>query len=191
MPYIRLLDASGGSVSSFADIGRTYLPDGNVWSAVDVTLLQTVPVVSAVLGSVAGLPAVNACMAHCNVIVRGTAQLFPGGPPVVKAALGLEISKEELGGADVHTQRSGVADNVAETEEDALSQVRSFLSFLPGSISEPAPTAAARTPAIAARRLRDVVPDNRRQPFDVHVILGAALTRARSSRSRPGTGRPG
>ena len=78
---------------------------------IDAAAEATVPVVSAVLGSVAGLPAVNACLSHFNVMVRGTSQLFPGGPPVVKAALGLDITKEELGGAALHTQRSGVADN--------------------------------------------------------------------------------
>lgn len=175
LPYVRLLDASGGSVSSFAAIGRTYLPDGNTWSTVDVELLQTVPVVSAVMGSVAGLPAVNACMAHFNVMVRGTAQLFPGGPPVVKAALGLDIAKEDLGGAAVHTRLSGVVDNAAESEDDALGQVRSFLSYLPSSISELAPAAAARKPVVAAHRLRTVIPQSRRQPFDVYAILDATL----------------
>lgn len=175
VPYVRLLDASGGSVASFADIGRTYLPDGNVMSAVDVALLQAVPVVSAVLGSVAGLPAVNACLAHFNVMVRGTAQLFPGGPPVVKAALGLEVGKEELGGAAVHTRVSGVVDNLAETEHDALSQVRSFLSYLPASVDEAAPRVTAREPKEPAEGLRDVVPRNRRQPFDVYAILEATL----------------
>jgi acetyl-CoA carboxylase carboxyltransferase component len=175
VPYVRLLDASGGSVASFADIGRTYLPDGNTWAWIDVELLQTVPVASAVLGSVAGLPAVNACLAHFNVMVRGTAQLFPGGPPVVKAALGLDITKEELGGSDLHTRHSGVADNLAETEEDALRQVRAFLSYLPSSVSELAPRAEPAAPARAAEQLRTVVPESRRQPFDVYAILGAAL----------------
>ena len=101
LPFIRLLDAAGGSVRSFEEYGRTYLPDGNTMSAWDVKLLRAVPVVSAVLGSVAGLPAVNACMAHFNVMVRGTSQLFPGGPPVVKAALGYDITKDDLGGAPV------------------------------------------------------------------------------------------
>jgi methylmalonyl-CoA decarboxylase subunit alpha len=175
VPFIRLLDASGGSVSSFADIGRTYLPDGNVYSAVDVQLLQTVPVVSAVLGSVAGLPAVNACLAHFNVMVRGTGQLFPGGPPVVKAALGLEVTKDDLGGAAVHTQGSGVVDNAADSEEDALAQVRAFLGYLPGSVRELPPAAAAAEPALDPLNLRQVVPDSRRQPFDVRAIIGAAV----------------
>ncbi|MGK0224236.1 MAG: acetyl-CoA carboxylase carboxyltransferase component, partial [Limisphaerales bacterium] len=68
IPYVRLLDAAGGSVRSFEEMGRTYLPDGNLWSAVDVELLSTVPVVSAVLGSVAGLPAINACFSHFNLM---------------------------------------------------------------------------------------------------------------------------
>ncbi|MEO5899254.1 MAG: carboxyl transferase domain-containing protein, partial [Ilumatobacteraceae bacterium] len=92
LPYIRLLDAAGGSVRSFEDLGRTYLPDGNSFTAVETDLLNLVPIVSAVMGSVAGLPAVNACMAHWNVMVRDTGQVFPGGPPVVKAALGYDIT---------------------------------------------------------------------------------------------------
>ena len=95
--------------------------------------------VSAVLGSVAGLPAVNACMAHFNVMVRDTAQLFPGGPPVVKAALGYDITKEELGGPQIHTEQSGVVDNLAVDEADALGQVRRFLSYLPSNVFEAAP----------------------------------------------------
>ena len=175
VPYIRLLDAAGGSVAAFADMGRTYLPDGNAWAIYDVQLLQTVPVAAAVLGSVAGLPAINACLAHFNVMVRGTAQLFPGGPPVVKAALGLDISKEELGGSQVHTQRNGVVDNVALDEEDALSQIRSFLSYLPSSVTEMPPRADPVEPAVAAERLRAVVPESPRRPFNVYEILGAAL----------------
>ena len=74
VPYVRLLDAAGGSVRGFEQIGRTYLPDGNAFTLPDVELLNTVPVVSAVMGSVAGLPAVNACMTHWNVMVEGTSQ---------------------------------------------------------------------------------------------------------------------
>ena len=176
VPYVRLLDASGGSVASFADIGRTYLPDGNSWTMIDVQLLQAVPVVSAVLGSVAGLPAVNACLSHFNVMVRGTSQLFPGGPPVVKAALGLDITKEELGGAALHTQRSGVADNLAETEDDALRQVRAFLSYLPGSVAEVPPRAAPAAPSIRGREAAHRGP---REP-------PAAVRRAADPRRGPG-----
>ena len=82
----------------FEEIGRTYLPDGNAFTHVDFELLNTVPVVSAVLGAAAGLPAVHAVLAHFNVMAERNAHVFPGGPPVVKAAPGATITKEELGG---------------------------------------------------------------------------------------------
>lgn len=171
VPYVRLLDSAGGSVRGFEEQGRTYVPDGNVWAAVDAELLNTVPVVSAVLGSVAGLPAINACLAHWNVMVEGTSQLFPGGPPVVKAALGYDITKEELGGAQMHTRHSGVVDNVARDEKDAFDQIRRFLSYLPTSVDELPPVAAAVEPIGSAEELRTLVPENRRQPHDARRML--------------------
>ncbi len=174
VPYVRLLDAAGGSVRSFEELGRTYLPDGNVWSTTDVALLDVVPVVSAVLGSVAGLPAVQACLAHWNVMVRGTSELFPGGPPVVKASLGYEISKEDLGGAQIHG-RSGVIDNVAESEEEAFAMIRQFLSYLPSNVDEMPPLAASEPPAREESSLRTIVPDNARQPFSAHELIDAVV----------------
>lgn len=178
IPFVRLLDAAGGSVRSFEEIGRTYLPDGNVWSTVDVQLLSRVPVVSAVLGSVAGLPAINACLAHFNLMIKDTSQLFPGGPPVVKAALGYDITKEELGGAQIHTRRSGVVDNVAEDEHDAFRQIRRFLSYLPASVWEMPPRGDATDPVTRREdALLSVVPRDRRQVYDAHRILDGVLDR--------------
>ena len=84
------------------------------------TLLWYMPVVNVVLGSVAGAPAVIAADGHFNVMVKGTSQLFVGGPPVVKASRGLEISKEELGGEDVHVYGNGVVQNLADSEAEAM-----------------------------------------------------------------------
>ena len=86
------------------------------------------PVVSAVLGAAAGLPALHAVLAHFNVMTERNAVVFPGGPPVVKAATGAEVTKEELGGAHIHVHESGTIDNLAVDEEDAIAQVRRFLS---------------------------------------------------------------
>jgi acetyl-CoA carboxylase carboxyltransferase component len=178
VPYIRLLDAAGGSVRGFEEIGRTYLPDGNSFTYPDVLLLNTVPVVSAVMGSVAGLPAVNACMAHWNVMVEGTSQIFPGGPPVVKAALGYEVSKEELGGPDIHTRVSGCVDNLATSEEDALDQIRRFLSFLPQSVYDMAPVEPCDDPVDRVEpELRALVPDSPRRIHDARRMLDLVLDR--------------
>ena len=178
VPYIRLLDAAGGSVRSFEEMGRTYLPDGNNYTQVEVQLLQVSPVVSAVLGSVAGLPAVNACIGHFNVMVKGISQLFPGGPPVVKAALGYEITKEELGGEQIHVYESGVVDNLAATEQEAFEMIRRFLSYLPSNVWESAPRVEpADDPQRREQSLLSAVPRDRRRPFNAREIIEATVDR--------------
>lgn len=190
LPYVRLLDAVGGSVRGFEAMARTYLPDGNIWSQIDTKLLNTVPVVSAVMGSVAGLPAVNACLAHWNIMIKGTAQLFPGGPPVVKASLGGDISKEELGGSHIHTRQSGVVDNVAETEEDAFRQIRAFLSYLPPSVDELPPRTEARDPVDRrAEELISIVPRDRRRPTDGRKLIKLVVDEGSFFEIAPGYGR--
>ena len=191
LPLVRLLDAAGGSVRSFEEIGRTYLPDGNIWTAVDVKLLSQVPVVSAVLGSVAGLPAILAPLSHFSVMVEGMGQLFPGGPPVVKAAMGVDITKEELGGAQIHTRISGCIDNPAATEQHAFEQIRRFLSYLPSSVHDAAPRGASDasdenganganddSPQRADEALLSIVPKNRRQPFHARRLIDHLVDRA-------------
>jgi acetyl-CoA carboxylase carboxyltransferase component len=172
LPLVRLLDAAGGSVRGFEELGRTYLPDGNVYTAPEVRLLSLVPVVSAVLGSVAGLPAIFAPLSHFSIMVKGISQIFPGGPPVVKAALGYDISKEELGGDAIHVNVSGCIDNLAESERDAFVQIRKFLSYLPSSVDEMAPRVLTGDPAERAEEaLLSIVPRNRRRPFDGRKLL--------------------
>ena len=176
IPFVRLLDAAGGSVRSFQEMGRTYLPDGNHGSAIDVELMSLVPVVSAVMGSVAGLPAVNACMAHFNVMVKDTSQLFPGGPPVVKAALGYDISKEELGGPHIHTRVSGSVDNLADSEEDAFAQIRQFLSYLPANVHEMAPRQECEDPIDRTDEfLLEIIPRDRRNIYNAHRLVKSVL----------------
>ena len=178
VPYIRLLDSAGGSVRHFEEIGRTYLPDGNSWSHIEAKLLNVSPVVSAVLGSVAGLPAVNACMAHFNLMVKDISQLFPGGPPVVKAALGYDITKEELGGEQVHVHQSGVIDNLAESEAEAFEMIRAFLSYLPSNVDELPPRREPDDdPERREESLLSVVPRDRRRPYDAHRVIEAVADR--------------
>jgi len=172
LPLVRLLDAAGGSVRGFEELGRTYLPDGNIYTAPEVKLLSLAPVVSAVLGSVAGLPAIFGPLSHFSVMVKGISHLFPGGPPVVKAALGHDITKEELGGDQIHVGMSGCIDNLAETEQDAFFQIRRFLSYLPSSVDEMAPRVASNdAPDRADENLLSFVPRNRRRPFDGRKLV--------------------
>src|SRR5215210_2010580 len=89
-----------------------------------------IPQVAAVMGSCTAGGAYVPAMSDEVVIVKGTGAIFLGGPPLVKAATGVEVTAEELGGADVHTRRSGVADHFAENDEHALAIVRSILENL-------------------------------------------------------------
>jgi acetyl-CoA carboxylase carboxyltransferase component len=190
LPYVRMIDAAGGSVRGFEEIGRTYLPDGNAFTTVDFELLNTVPVVSAVLGAAAGLPALHAVLAHFNVMTERNAVVFPGGPPVVKAATGAEVTKEELGGAHIHVHRSGTVDNLAVDEEDALAQVRRFLSYMPASVDElPPRTVSEDPPDRRDESLLEVVPRNPRRTFDPREIIDAVVDRGSFFEIAPHYGR--
>jgi acetyl-CoA carboxylase carboxyltransferase component len=190
LPYVRLLDAAGGSVRGFETLGRTYLPDGNTFGQNDVALLQTVPVASAVLGSVAGLPAVEAPLSHFSVMVKGISQIFPGGPPVVKAALGVDITKEELGGDHIHTRISGCVDNAAESEADAFDQVSRWLSYLPPSVHEmPERIEIDDDPNRMDESLLSLMPKNRRQPFKAKKLIEAVVDRGSFFEVAPRYGR--
>jgi acetyl-CoA carboxylase carboxyltransferase component len=175
IPYVRLLDATGGSVKTFEQIGRTYLPGNSTGGGRTAEMLDTIPVVSAVLGSVAGLPAVESCLCHFNVMVKKTSQVFVAGPKVVEQATGQTIAKEDLGDERIQV-KNGVIMNLADTEADAIDQVRRFLSYLPPSVFHAPP----RISFEGAREERDesllsVVPKNRRQIYDPKKILDAVL----------------
>lgn len=178
LPYVRLLDATGGSVKSFAQMGRTYIPDANPYCVIEARLLNVAPVISAVMGSVAGLPAVEACMAHFSLMIKRTSQVFPGGPPVVKAALGYDITKEDLGGEKIQAYQGGVIDNVAETEEDAFQMIRTFLSYLPGNVWQMAPRSVPNDdPERKDEELLSIIPRQKNRAYDPYEILNRVLDR--------------
>ena len=176
IPYIRLLDASGGSVRTFEKMDRTPLPGGD--RTTEAELLYRVPVVSAVLGTVAGLPAVQAVMCHFNVMVKNTSRLFVSGPPVLKAALGIDIHKDDLGNEGVQVRKSGVVANLADNEEDAIDQVKRFLSYMPQSVWEMPPhVEATDDPDRRDEFLLEAIPRDPKFVYDPYKILFSALDR--------------
>ena len=178
LPLLRLLEGTGGggSVKSLDQMGWTYVPMNPGWDLV-VANMGAVPVASAVLGPVAGLGAARAAMSHFSVMVRGTSQLFVAGPPVVRSGMGQDVDKESLGGAQIHT-RNGAVDNEAADEDDALGQVRRFLSYLPSSVWDAPPRAASSDdPGRRDEMLLSVVPRDRRAPYDMRAILHAVFDR--------------
>lgn len=175
LPYVRLLDATGGSVKTFEQIGRTYIPTNPVTPGIE-KLLCEVPVVSAALGSVAGLPAVDACLSHFSLMVKGISQVFPGGPPVVKAALGIDITKEDLGDERTQVYQSGAIDNLANSEEEAFDMIKQFLSYLPDNVWQMPPRIEmGDDPNRREEELLSIIPRNKRKIYDPRKILDAVL----------------
>jgi acetyl-CoA carboxylase carboxyltransferase component len=179
VPLIRLVDGTGGggSVKMLEQMGFTYVPEVPGWE-VAVSNLATVPVVAAALGPCAGLGAARVVASHFSVIVRGTAQLFVAGPPVVAmAGMGEAPDKEELGGARLQTA-AGAVDNEATDEEDAMAQVRRFLSYLPASVHEPPPCVpSADSRDRREEELIEIVPRDERQPYDMRRVLELVFDR--------------
>jgi acetyl-CoA carboxylase carboxyltransferase component len=179
VPLLRLVDGTGGggSVKQLEELGHTYVPYNPGWDDV-VANLSRVPVVACVLGPVAGLGAARAVTSHYSVMVRGSTQLFAAGPPVVKWAFGREVTKEELGGAAMHTQESGAVDDAVDTEEELYARVRAFLSYLPDNVWElPPVTATEDDPQRAEPELRSLIPRERRRPHDARRLLDLVLDR--------------
>src|SRR5215472_1660132 len=179
LPIVRLVDGTGGggSVKSYHDIGRTYVPANPAWDLV-VDNLGKVPVVAACLGPVAGLGAARVVSAHFSVMVRGTSQLFVAGPPVVRHGMGRGVTKEDLGGWEIHARESGAVDNLAEGEDDALAQVARFLSYLPQSVWELAQRRpCGDDPLRAEPALRSIVPRSRRQVYDMRRLVTLVVDR--------------
>ncbi|HVH07356.1 MAG TPA: carboxyl transferase domain-containing protein [Myxococcota bacterium] len=180
LPLVRLLEGGGASVSGgYAQRGRSGydLTAPSPMNLLAMEALATVPVACAALGPCAGFPAARLVASHFSVMTRGTAQVLTGGPALVERALGAKLDKEELGGAAVHLA-SGVVDNGADSEADALAQIRGFLSYLPSNVWEPAPVAACDDPADRAEEeLVAILPRNARRAYKIRRVLELVVDR--------------
>ena len=192
VPLIRLVDGTGGggSVKTLEQMGFSYVPPLPGFDLV-VANLSRVPVVAAALGPVAGLGAARVVCSHFSVIVRGTAQLFVAGPPVVAmAGMGEAPDKEQLGGARMQA-RAGAVDNVAADEDDALAQLRRFLSYLPQNVWEAPPVEdSSDPPGRREEELVFIVPRDHRRAYKMRRVLDAVLDRGSVFELGAGFGRP-
>lgn len=171
LPLVRLVDTAGGSVKLLEKQQSTKIPGYPSWEM--TRMMGEIPVIGVALGACAGLGAIKVAGAHFSVMPKGTSQLFAAGPFVVREGTGVDVDKEALGGAAVHARGSGVVDNEARDEADALAQVRRFLSFLPQNVHTLPPATGHKTRPTAATT-------GCSRPFRANGA--ASTTRARSSR---------
>ena len=173
LPCIYLVD-SGGAFLPMQDevfpdkehFGRIFFNQANMSSL-------GIPQIAVVCGSCTAGGAYVPAMSDETIIVKGNGTIFLGGPPLVKAATGEEVTSEELGGADIHTSKSGVADHFAENEEEALEMARNIVGTLnyrpkhPGKFIKE----EVKAPLYKADEIFGIIPQDTRKPFDVREII--------------------
>lgn len=168
LPLVLILDGAGERASNQTE---RYPNTPNDLQLV-ADLKGQVPVVTLVLGSSAGHGALTGMFADLILMSEGSA-LFTAGPPLVQAAMGIQATPEELGGALMHTRHSGVAHNLGKTEQDCFAMARHFLSLLPQRAGEPLPE-ARNTPAAQPRltpELAQIIPPQPNQAYDIQQVL--------------------
>ncbi|MGD9735102.1 MAG: carboxyl transferase domain-containing protein [Solirubrobacterales bacterium] len=180
LPCVYLVD-SGGAFLPMQDevfpdrehFGRIFFNQANMSA-------QGIPQIAAVMGSCTAGGAYVPAMSDETVIVRDQGTIFLGGPPLVKAAIGQEVSAEELGGGELHARTSGVVDHLAADDADALRIVRSIVATLPApSGAPPWERIPVEDPVVDPATLCGAVPTDSRTPYDPREILARLLDGSR------------
>ena len=175
IPMIRIIEGTGGggSVKSINSDSRTYIPANPGWEWV-ISNLSTVPVIALGLGPVAGLGAARMVTSHFSIMVEKISQLFVAGPPVVKR-IGQDVTKEELGGSEIHS-KNGAIDIFVKTEDEAFEVTKKILSYLPSSIYElPKREKTNDNPKRRDEWLIDAIPKDRRKVYDMRKIINSII----------------
>ena len=176
---MELAMANGAPVIGLNDSGGARIQEGvvSLGGYADIFLLNTlasgvVPQISAILGPCAGGAVYSPAITDFTFMVRGTSYMFVTGPGVVKTVTHEEVSAEELGGADAHAEKSGVAHFVFDNDVACLHAIRRLLGYLPQNCEETAPVLAnVVEPDGEAGELDALVPENPNKPYDMHDVL--------------------
>jgi acetyl-CoA carboxylase carboxyltransferase component len=173
MPFVWLLDSAGARIQSTS--GSTFAGAGALFRE-QVAMSGVVPMVAAMLGHCAAGTAYIPGLADFVPMVKGTSSMALGGRHLVKAAVGEDVTEEEMGGSAVHTKISGVADLEVADDEECLRIVRAYLSFFPQHNQERPPIRATDDPIDRrTEELYDIVPTAPRRAYDVRKVVQAIV----------------
>jgi len=186
LPCIYLVDSGG----AFLPLQAEVFPDrdhfGRIFYNQARMSAKGIPQIAVVMGSSTAGGAYVPAMCDETVIVRGTGTIFIGGPPLVKAATGQDVTAEELGGADLHTRRSGVADHYAASDEHALAIARGIVRNLhmgthahPGGHGYPWDIAEPEPPALDPTDLYGLIPEDFRHQVDPRELIARIVDGSR------------
>lgn len=185
LPCIYLVDSGG----AFLPLQAEVFPDrdhfGRIFFNQARMSASAIPQIAVVMGSCTAGGAYVPAMSDENVIVKGTGTIFLGGPPLVKAATGEEVSAQDLGGADVHSRVSGVTDHFAEDDEHAIEITRDIVANLNRTKQIPFSILASEEPAYEVEDVYGIIPADTRKPFDVREIIARIVDGSRMHEFKP------
>ena len=179
LPCVYLVDSGG----AFLPLQAEVFPDrdhfGRIFFNQARMSAERIPQIAAVMGSCTAGGAYVPAMSDETIIVKGTGTIFLGGPPLVKAATGEEVTAEDLGGADVHTRLSGVADYLADDDEHALQIARTIVSTLNTAKRLPPDLTTPEDPLYDAREMYGIVNTDTRKSYEVREIIARLVDGSR------------
>ncbi|MGE5793256.1 MAG: carboxyl transferase domain-containing protein [Bacteroidota bacterium] len=171
LPCLYLVDSGGANLPRWEDVfpdrdhfGRIFYNQANMSA-------DGIPQIACVMGSCTAGGAYVPAMSDETIIVKGQGTIFLGGPPLVKAATGEVVTPEELGGAEVHTRQSGVADHYAQNDQHALAIARRIVRNLNRAKAPGVTLAEPREPLYAPEEVGGVIPNDVRKPYDVREVI--------------------
>ena len=175
LPCIYLVDSGGGYLPEQDNVFPDREHFGRIFFNIANMSAAGIPQIASVMGSCTAGGAYVPAMSDESIIVKGQGTIFLGGPPLVKAAIGEIVTPEELGGADVHTRISGVADHYALNDAHALSIVRRIVANLNYTKSVSLKTQEPREPLFPAEEIYGVIPSDPRKPYDVREVIARVV----------------
>ena len=179
LPCVYLVDSGGAFLPLQAEVFPDKEHFGRIFFNQARMSAESIAQIAVVMGSCTAGGAYVPAMSDETIIVKGTGTIFLAGPPLVKAATGEEVTAEELGGADVHTRLSGVADYLAEDDAHALRLARTIVSTLNTRKTLPADVSTPEDPAYDAAELYGIVNADRRRPYDVREVIARLVDGSR------------
>jgi acetyl-CoA carboxylase carboxyltransferase component len=169
IPFVWLLDSAGARVQEAA--GAMFAGSGHLFRE-EVIMSGVIPQVAALMGPCAAGTAYIPGLADFVPMVRGRGSMALAGPHLVRAAVGEDVTQEELGGSRVHCRRSGVGDMEVADDEECIARIKEYLSYFPSHCEEPPPLRPVSDPIDRAEEaLLDVLPESNRKPYDMYEVI--------------------
>jgi 3-methylcrotonyl-CoA carboxylase beta subunit len=175
LPTVYLVDSGGVFLPLQAEVFPDKEHFGRIFYNQAIMSANGIPQIAVVMGMCTAGGAYVPAMSDENVIVKGNGTIYLGGPPLVKAAIGEDVDPQELGGGEMHSRISGVTDHLAESDEHALQIARDIIENLNWKKTVSLDRAAPVDPLYPAEELYGIIPQDTRQPYDVHEIIARVV----------------